>query len=118
MKDPEFQRKMKEGPAAFMTVAPAGDWNMGRSLGLWFVYCLIVSLFAAYIASRALGPDAYYLDVFRFAGATAFIGYSMALWQHVIWYRRSPMPALKSTFDGLIFALLTAGTFGWLWPAM
>jgi hypothetical protein len=118
MKDPEFQRKMREGPAAFMTVAPAGDWNMGRSLGLWFVYCLIVSLFAAYIASRALGPDAYYLDVFRFAGATAFIGYSMALWQHVIWYRRSAIPALKSTFDGLIFALLTAGTFGWLWPAI
>jgi hypothetical protein len=23
---------------------------------------------------------------------------------------------IKEVFDGLIFALLTAGTFGWLWP--
>jgi hypothetical protein len=118
MKDPEYQRRMKEGPTAFLTVSPAGDWNMGRTLALWFLYCLIVSQFAGYITGRALGPDAYYLDVFRFAGATAFIGYSVALWQQVIWYRRSVGWALRSTLDGLIFALLTAGTFGWLWPAM
>jgi hypothetical protein len=23
---------------------------------------------------------------------------------------------LKESFDGLIYSLLTAGTFGWLWP--
>jgi hypothetical protein len=118
MKDPVWQEKMKEGPSAFITVGPSGDWSMGRSLGLWFVYCLVVSVMAAYIASRALGPAANYLEVFRFVGATAFTGYAMALWQGVIWYRRSGMAALKSTFDGLVFALLTAGTFGWLWPAL
>jgi hypothetical protein len=118
MKDPVWQQKMKEGPSGFLTIGPSGDWNMGRSLGLWFVYCLVVSQFAAYIAGRALGPGADYLDVFRFTGATALIGYTMALWQGVIWYRRSAKSALKSTLDGLIFALLTAGTFGWLWPAL
>jgi hypothetical protein len=118
MKTPEYTQKMQEGPAAFITVGPSGDWSMGRSLGLWFVYCLVVSHFAGYVAGRALGFDAHYLEVFRFAGATAFIGYAMALWQGVIWYRRSVRATLKSTFDGLIFALLTAGTFGWLWPSM
>jgi hypothetical protein len=118
MKDPVWQQKMREGPSGFLTIGPSGDWNMGRSLGLWFVFCLVVSQFAAYIAGRALGPGADYLDVFRFAGATAFIGYTVALWQGVIWYRRSVSATLKSTLDGLIYALLTAGTFGWLWPAL
>ena len=57
-----------------------------------------------------------YLRVFRFAGATAFIGYAVALWQMSIWYRRAWSTTIKATVDGLIYALLTAGTFGWLWP--
>jgi hypothetical protein len=33
-----------------------------------------------------------------------------------IWYSRAWINTIKSTIDGLIYALLTAGTFGWLWP--
>jgi hypothetical protein len=116
MKTPEFTQKMKEGPVVFMTVRPGGSWNMGATLALWFVYCLVVSQFAAYIAGRALAPGAEYMQVFRFTGATAFIGYSLALWQGAIWYRRSLRYTLLTTFDGLVYALLTAGAFGWLWP--
>jgi len=72
---------------------------------------------AAYIAGRALEPGAHYLSVFRFAGATAFFGYAFALMQQSIWYKRAWGTTFKSTFDGLIYALLTAGTFGWLWPS-
>ena len=57
-----------------------------------------------------------YLHVFRFAGVTAFLGYSAAIWQANIWYQRSLTTTIKSTIDGLIFAFLMAGTFGWLWP--
>lgn len=116
MKSPEFQEKMKSGPVVFMTVLPHGASFMGRALVLWYIYCAVVSLFAAYVASRALGPGADYLQVFRFAGVTAFIGYTLANWQNTIWYRRSTTTNLKNTFDGLIYAFLTAGTFGWLWP--
>ena len=28
----------------------------------------------------------------------------------------TPTTTIKGTVDGLIYALLTAGTFGWLWP--
>jgi hypothetical protein len=76
----------------------------------------VVGLFAAYIAGRALPPGAEYLGVFRFAGATAFVGYSLAIWQMSIWYGRAWSITLKSTVDGLIYGLLTAGVFGWLWP--
>jgi hypothetical protein len=76
-----------------------------------------VSFFAAYIGGRALGPSADYLEVFRFTGCTAFIGYGLALLQNSIWYKRNWGATLKSVFDALVYGLLTAGAFGWLWPA-
>jgi hypothetical protein len=116
MASPEFQEKMKKGPVAILTVIPNGPASMGRNLGLWFVYLVVVGIFAGYVAGRALPVGAPYRAVFRFAGATAFIAYTTALLQMSIWYRRSWLTTFKSTVDGLIYALLTAGTFGWLWP--
>jgi hypothetical protein len=116
MKKPEFIEKMKAGPVVFMTVVPSGPPSMGPSLVLWFIYSIVVSVFAGYIAGRALPAGADYLAVFRFAGCTAFIGYSLALIQHSIWYKRNWGTTARSMFDGLVYGLLTAGTFGWLWP--
>ena len=75
-----------------------------------------MGILAAYVAVRALSVGAPYIQVFRFAGTTAFIAYSVALWQMSIWYRRAWSTTIKATVDGLIYALLTAGVFGWLWP--
>ena len=119
MKDvssPAFEAKMDKGPVMFFTMLPKGQMNMGKLLGMWFVYLIVVSGFAGYIAARALPPGANYLSVFRFVGAAAFMCYTMALWQATIWYSKSLVTTLKASIDGLIFALLTAGTFGWLWP--
>jgi uncharacterized membrane protein YedE/YeeE len=116
MKDPAFLEKRKKGPVAFITLM-SGDTGMGQSLVLWFVFCVVVGIVAAYVAGRALGPGAHYLEVFRFVGCTAFVGYALALWQSTIWYKRRLSTTLKSNFDGLVYAVLTAGTFGWLWPA-
>ena len=116
MKDPAFLDKMNKGPVGVMTVMKSGPPSMVPSLSMWFLYLLVVGVFAAYIAGRALAPGAPYLAVFRFAGCTAFIGYSLALWQHSIWYKRSWSTTIKSTLDGLVYALVTAGVFGWLWP--
>jgi hypothetical protein len=115
-KTPAFAEKLQKGPVLVLTVLPNGPFAMGRNLALWFLYSLVVGLFAAYVASRALATGTDYLRVFQVTGATAFIGYSAALWQMSIWYRRSWTITLKSTVDGLVYALLTAGTFGWLWP--
>ncbi len=112
----EHQRKLEEGPVGFLTVLEPGPFNMGKRFGLWFAYCLVVGVLTAYVAGRALGPGAEYLEVFRFTGTTAFIAYAVALWQDSIWYGRKWSTTLKNTLDGLIYALLTAGTFGWLWP--
>jgi hypothetical protein len=116
MKDPAFLEKMNKGPMAMMTVMPNGMPSMGPIFGMWYAYCAVVSLFAGYVASRALGPGAPYLEVFRFVGTVAFVGYGLALWQNSIWYRKSWATTLRSNLDSLLYGMLTAGTFGWLWP--
>jgi hypothetical protein len=116
MQAPEFQEKLKQGPVLVLTVLPNGTFSMVGNLVQWFIYCLVVSFFAAYVAGRALPDGTDYLRVFQLVGATAFIGYALALWQMSIWYKRSWGLSVKATVDGLIYGLLTAGTFGWLWP--
>lgn len=116
MRQPEFVAKMTRGPVVFMTLVPGSPGWMGSSLAMWFVYCLVIGVFAAYVTGRVFGPGADYLEVFRFAGTTAFAGYALALPQHSIWFKRSWGTTLKSMFDGLVYALFTAGCFGWLWP--
>ncbi|HXZ59034.1 MAG TPA: hypothetical protein VEG26_02555 [Steroidobacteraceae bacterium] len=116
MRSPEFQEKLTQGPVAIMTVMPNGMFRMGSKLAQWFIYLIVTSIFTAYVTGHALGQGAPYLRVFQIGGATAFIGYSLALCQLSIWYSRSWRLTLKAAFDGLIYASLTAGTFGWLWP--
>jgi hypothetical protein len=115
MKSGEYQAKFKRGPVAMITVM-SGTLAMGKQFVQWFVYVLVVGTIAAYVAGHALGPGAPWTAVFRFAGTVAFAAYGLALWQSSIWYSRSWRTTLKSNFDALIYALVTAGIFGWLWP--
>jgi hypothetical protein len=111
-----YKEKTRRGPVGSLTIAPSGDPPMARSLVLWFLYALFVSVMSGYMAGRALPPGTDYLQVFRFSGTTAFAAYVVALWQFVIWFSRPVSTTLKFSFDGLIYALVTAGMFGWLWP--
>lgn len=113
----EHAEKMKRGPVVFLRVRSSGPPAMGSLLARWFGFCILVSIFAAYLAGRAVEPGGEYLEVFRFAGTTAFIGYGVALWGDAVWFGRTPSALLKYTLDALIYGLLTAGIFGWLWPA-
>lgn len=117
MKSPEYQEKLAKGPVWFMTVLPKGPITMGSSLVQWFLYCVLVAVFAAYVSGRALPPGAHYLTVFRFAGATAFAGFGLALLQNSIWWKRNWGATLRGVFDALIYAGLTAGALGWRWPS-
>ena len=116
MRSPEFVEKQTRGPVLMMTVFPNGQMAMGKTMGAWFLYCVVVGVFAGWVASSALTPGAPYPLVFHFVAIVAFVGYTLALWPLAIWYRRSLVTTIKSTLDGLLFACLTAGTFGWLWP--
>lgn len=116
MRSPEFKDKLNRGPVAVLTVMPNGMMSMQRNLLQWFVFLIVVGIFCAYIAGRTLPAGTPYPRVFQIVGATAFIGYALALCELSIWYRRSWSLTAKAALDGLIYAALTAGTFGWLWP--
>jgi hypothetical protein len=115
MNSPEFKAKLERGPRVMVTVLGPQN-SMGRNLAKWFVYLLVVGVFAAYVASLMLGAGASYMNVFRVTGTVAFAGYALALWQNWIWYSRGFGYTFRTTIDGLVYALLTAGVFGWLWP--
>lgn len=118
MKAPEYVEKLKKGPVMIMTVLPNGEFKMGKSMLLWFLYSIVISFFAGYLAWHAAPTGSPYLHVFRYVGCTAFMGYAMALPQACIWYGKSWSSTLLTMFDGLLYAMVTAGTFGWLWPKM
>jgi hypothetical protein len=114
-KDPAAQERFKRGPWAAMTVHGKMP-TMGRALGLWFVHLLIVSLVVAYVVGHALPPSAAYRTVFRFASATAFLGFALGAVPGSIWEGKPWSFTCKAIFDGLIYSLVSAGVFGWLWP--
>src|SRR5262245_6259311 len=115
-KSPALVEKMSKGPVMIVTVLPNGMPGMGKYMVNWFVFCVVLGILVAYVAGRALPPGAPYLRVFELVAATTFIGYAAGLWPISIWFGRSWKATLKSTVDGLVYGLLTAGAFGWLWP--
>jgi len=116
MKTSGFAQKRVQGPVLLMTVMQPGKINMGPYLVKWFIFTIVISFLAAYVAGAALPPGTEYLRVFQIAGATAFIGYTTATWPLSIWYHRDWAATIRTPIDGLVYALLTAGIFGWLWP--
>ena len=113
---PEMQEKWKKGPVGILNVMTPAGFNMGRNLGLWFLYLLLVSVFVAYVARLSLADGAEYLEVFQVTGAVAMLGYCIGIINDSIWKGQRWGTTLKFMFDGAVYALLTAGTFSWLWP--
>ncbi|HEU4995451.1 MAG TPA: hypothetical protein VFT29_11565 [Gemmatimonadaceae bacterium] len=118
MKDPAFQEKVKRGPMATLTIMPRSDMSgaFRRSLGLWFVYCLVVSLFAALVAGGEMGRAEHTHQVVHIVWLASFMGYGLALAQMSIWYRRKWSTTFKSLLDALVYGLVTGLVFAWLWP--
>ena len=120
MKDcgsPEFIEKCKRGPVGFVTVTPSGAPGMGKNLLQWFLYSILIGVFVAYAVSLGLNRGAAYLSVFRLAGTVAILGYAMGALPDSIWKGQKWSITGKFVFDGVLYGLVTGGTFGWLWPA-
>jgi hypothetical protein len=116
MSSPEMIAKYNKGPVGLMQVLPSAPPFMPKYLALWFAYSVVISVFAAYLAGRTLGPGTPYLTVFRVTGTAAFIGYGLGNLPDSIWRAQLWSTTVKHVIDGLVYALLAAGVFGWLWP--
>jgi hypothetical protein len=116
MEKPEMKQKYTEGPVAVMNVLRPGLPKMGKYLTQWFLFCLFVSFFIGYIAAHAIPPGTTYLEVFRVVGAVGFLAYAAGAIPESIWMGKPWKVTWKGALDGLVYGLVTAGTFGWLWP--
>jgi len=116
MKDPAYVEKLTRGPVGFLTITPSRPFSMGPALGAWIAYVLVVTILVAYVAGRTLAPGAHYLAVFRVVGAVAILGYAAGNVPNAIWWGKPWSNVWKEVLDGVVYGLLTAGTFGWLWP--
>ncbi len=114
---PEMLAKWQRGPVGMATILPNGSMAIGKSLAQWFVYSLVISLFAAYVGNMCLPAGTDYMRVFRVTGTVAVLGYALSNVTNSIWKGESWGTTAKFVFDGTIYGLLTAGTFGWLWPS-
>jgi len=116
MDKPEMVQKYTEGPVAVITIISNGPPAMGPTLAKWFAYAVLVAFMAAYLASRTLGPGTHYLQVFRVVGAFTFVAYGFGSIPNAIWMGKPWGSVVKDLADALIYGLVSAGIFGWLWP--
>jgi hypothetical protein len=113
---PEQKAEMQRGPNAMMVVRNPGTFNFPKTLTLWFLYTVLISIFVGYVTGLARPVGTPYLEVFRVAGAAAVLAYAFRTISEGIWYGKPWKIVIKETIDGTVYSLLTAGAFGWLWP--
>jgi hypothetical protein len=111
--------------AVLARVMPAREVAGGRgapgqafaaSLGAFFVYALVISVLVGYLASRTVDPAMHYKGVFRIAATAGILAYAFGGLYGGVWGAR-PWPAAWRDFGhGVLYGLLTAGPFAWLWP--
>ncbi len=117
MKDPAFVEKYSKGPVAIVKVMKSAPPAMGKYLLLWFLFCLLVSFTAGYVARHTLAAGAAGLEVMRLTGTFAFAGYGFGALVNYIW-AAEPLPnVLRALLDAALYALATGAVFWWLWPA-
>ena len=117
MGSPEFMEKMKRGPHVILNIQPGGSPSLGKPLGFWLVYVILISAIAGHIAYGATGghPSDHRIT-FHTVALASWLAYSGAQWQATIWYRKPWLTSFKSTFDGLIYAVVTGLIFVYFWP--
>jgi hypothetical protein len=114
---PEQKAEWESGPTAVMYVRNPARFSFGKTLGIYFLYCLVSSIFVAYIAGQTLAHGTPYLRVFQIAGATGTIFWAFGNnISDAIWYGKPWRVAFKYVIDGVLYGLLMGGVFGWLWP--
>jgi hypothetical protein len=116
MKKPEMQKKYAEGPVAFVMLRASGPMSMGGSLGTWFVFCLLVSIFAGYLAGATLAPGTAGAQVFRVVAVAALLGHAFGAIPNGIWWAHPWKSVVKYFIDGTIYALIVAAIFACCWP--
>ncbi|MEZ6318591.1 MAG: hypothetical protein R3B49_07545 [Phycisphaerales bacterium] len=117
MKSEGFQERWRAGPWGTINVLGTAP-NFIRNLAINLIEMLAISFVVAYLSTMALHRGDEYMHVFRFIGASAIGCYVLGHYAGGAFMGTPLRFQITNTIDGVIYALLTAGTFAWLWPAI
>ena len=112
-----YRDRLAAGPVGVLRVRdPQSVLDMKPAMAKSFLLQLVVGVFVAFLAARTLQQGASFHAVFHVVGTAAFLSHGFIGFQESIWFGLPGRVAFKYALDGLLYALLTAGIFGWLWP--
>lgn len=116
MNKPEVQEKFNKGPVAVLAVFPNGLPNMGKLMPQQIAFFLVGSILIAYCATQVLAAGTDYMTVFRFVTTVGFLAFGWAMVPMSIWFGHTWSSTMKYLVDAMIYAVMVAGSFAWLWP--
>lgn len=118
MADESVQKKFNDGPVAMISVFPNGLPPMGKLLVFQFLYFVLGSAFIAYLASSVMPAGTEFMQVFEYVVKVGFLAFGFANIPYSIWYGHPWTVTARFLLDAVIYAVVIAGTFAWLWPQM
>ena len=116
MKSPEYDAKRDAGPVLWVTVVPSGPWNIGKIMGTWFLFVVVVSASVACVVRTIVPPGGHTHAVFHYVALITFLTHGMGAVPMSIWYNRKWSTTLKTAVDALLYALATGWIFSMMWP--
>jgi hypothetical protein len=112
-----MKKKYAEGPIGHITILANGQPNMGKYLGMWFLWTLVVAAVAAFLAGKVYTLDhAWVRPAAKLAGVITFIAHGFGTVQESIWTGRPCRSSAKHLLDAALYGLGTWAVFFWLWP--
>ncbi|MEX2283010.1 MAG: hypothetical protein WEE89_11055 [Gemmatimonadota bacterium] len=113
-KDQEAQKRYQAGIGFVIVREPRIE--MGKQMAVSALHTLVISALVAYLVASTVPQGSPYLTVFRVAATAAILGYAGAIPANAIWWGNTWSSTMKNIADGVVYGLLTAGVFAWLWP--
>jgi hypothetical protein len=113
---PEERDAMMAKPMAFALVRNPAKFSFPKTLGLYFLYLLVMSFIIGYVAGVTLASGTPSSLVFRVVGTIGILGYAFGTVSDAIWYGKPWSVVAKFVIDGVIYGLVTGAIFAWLWP--
>ena len=109
------QQRIESGPWGTMNIR-ARQPNIGRTLLQSLTFCLVTSVFIAYLGTLALNPGDGFLRVFQVTGTAGILAYAFGGVPNAIWFGLDVRSTLIDVAGGIVYGLITGIAFGILWP--
>ncbi len=112
-----MRQKYREGPVGPITLGPVGVPVLGKFLGQWFVWTLVVAAVAGVAALRLQGAGAAHArGAAELAALVTLAAHGFGTVIESIWAMRPWSSSAKYLLDAALYAAGTYGVFLQLWP--